>query len=57
MLALDEPGENDETYKQDGFTFIVGKDLMKRMEKITIDSNDNGFLINSPTLGKASCSC
>jgi Fe-S cluster assembly iron-binding protein IscA len=56
MLALDEPGENDETYEKEGFTFIVGKDLMKRLEKIFIDSNEHGFLISSPLLEKVSCS-
>jgi hypothetical protein len=50
MLAQDEPAQNDETYVQGGFTFIVEKGLMKRLGKITIDSSGYGFLISSPAI-------
>ena len=50
MLALDEPGENDEVYTSEGFSFIIDKALMERLSSIKIDSNEYGFLITSPSL-------
>jgi hypothetical protein len=50
MLALDEPGRNDEVYTREGFSFIIEKGLMERLSSIKIDSNEYGFLITSPSL-------
>jgi len=50
MLALDEPGKNDEVYIREGFSFIIDKALMERLSSIKIDSNEYGFLITSPSL-------
>jgi Fe-S cluster assembly iron-binding protein IscA len=59
MLALDEPGKNDEVYTRGGFSLIIDKALMKRLSSIKIDSNEYGFLITSPSLdeGMSSGSC
>ncbi len=56
MLALDEPGENDEVFAKEGFTYIIEKGLMERLSSIKIDSNEYGFLITSPSLDKGACS-
>jgi Fe-S cluster assembly iron-binding protein IscA len=50
MLALDEPGKNDEVYTSEGFSFIIDKTLVKKLSTIKIDSNEYGFLITSPSL-------
>lgn len=50
MLALDEPGKNDEVYTREGFSFIIDKALMERLSSIKIDSNEYGFLITSSSL-------
>ncbi|MDT8271572.1 MAG: hypothetical protein RRA35_00120 [Desulfomonilia bacterium] len=47
MLALDEPGENDEVLETGGFQFVVEKTLMKALTSITIESTGYGFLVES----------
>ncbi|HDP26520.1 MAG TPA: hypothetical protein ENN34_13940 [Deltaproteobacteria bacterium] len=47
MLALDEPGENDEMFQTGGFQFVVEKTLMKALTSITIESTGHGFLVDS----------
>ena len=47
MLALDEPGENDQTTDIDGFSFVVDKELMAQAAPIHIDLNYAGFTVSS----------
>ena len=47
MLALDEPGENDEVLETGGFQFVMEKTLMKALTSITIESTGHGFLVES----------
>ena len=36
-MALDEPQENDQTFEEDGLTFIVDKELLERVKPITVE--------------------
>ena len=45
-LAIDEAGEEDETFELDGFTFIVSKNLLELTGNIDIDLGPMGFDIN-----------
>ena len=56
MLALDEPGENDQTTDIDGFSFVVDKELMAQAAPIHIDLNYAGFTVfSSLQLGGGGC--
>ncbi len=47
MLALDEPGDNDQTTDIDGFSFVVDKELMAKAAPIHIDLTYAGFSVTS----------
>src|SRR5690554_1664107 len=56
-LALDEPNENDEVMEQEGFKFIVEKDLYEKAKPISIDISAMGFTVDSALpLGGGDCS-
>ena len=66
-LALDESTESDLTFKIDGITFVVNKDLMEKARPIKVDFIDSGMRKgysiesnlstgNNPSCG-GSCSC
>jgi len=46
-LALDEPKDNDDVFKVDGYTFLVEKELMAQAKSMTIDLTYMGFQITS----------
>ena len=46
-LALDEPTENDEVMEQDGFKFVVEKELYDKAKPISIDASPMGFTVDS----------
>ena len=57
MLALDEPGDNDESIDVNGFTFIVDKELYEQAKPLSVDLTYMGFSVNSNLpLGGGSCS-
>lgn len=59
-MALDEPTENDEVQREDGFVIVIDKQLLTQLGGVEIDFRTNkwmgsGFLIRG--LQKASGSC
>jgi len=46
-LAIDEAGEEDETFDSGGFTFVVAKDLLELTGNLNIDLGPMGFDITS----------
>ena len=64
-MALDEPKEGDETFKKDGLTFIISKEVLELAKPIAVDfvstPHGSGFrLTSSLDSGSAcgrSCSC
>ena len=55
MLALDEPGDNDDVFEVDGFKFIIGSALLKEMGTINIDANPYGFMVTAANLKQGTC--
>jgi Fe-S cluster assembly iron-binding protein IscA len=64
-MALDEPKEGDETFKKDGLTFIINKEVLELAKPIAVDfvstQHGSGFRLTSSldtgsSCGK-SCSC
>ena len=63
-MVLDEPGNDDHVFTEQGITFMVDNSLLERVKPIKIDFVDSpmgsGFMINS-NLKKnndcGSCSC
>jgi len=61
-MALDEPREDDEVFKESGITYAVNKQLFERVKPIDIDfvntPRGSGYRI-SANLAKecGSCSC
>ncbi len=64
-MALDEPQEDDEVFKEKGLTFMINKDLLDEVKPIKVDyvetPRGSGYYItaNLGTLGcgSGSCSC
>lgn len=66
-MALDEPKDDDEIVKNNGFTFLVNKELYNQAKPINVDFVDSGmgqgFSISSKLQMDAgggcssSCSC
>ena len=65
-MALDEPKEADEVVKDNGFTYLVDKDLYDKAKPICVDFIDSGFgggfsISSNLSLGGggcgSSCSC
>lgn len=56
-LALDKPGDDDELFEQEGYTFCVSKDLAALTGDISIDLSYMGFVIDSanPVGGGGGC--
>jgi Fe-S cluster assembly iron-binding protein IscA len=64
-MALDEPKEDDETFKKDGLTFIINKEVLELAKPISVDfvttPQGSGFRLASGldagnSCGR-SCSC
>lgn len=63
-LALDEVRDGDASYEDHGFTFCITKELLNKVESVTIDLTDMGFSVESavplsteePSGGCAGCS-
>jgi iron-sulfur cluster assembly protein len=58
-MALDEPGENDETFEAQGFTFLIEKPLLEQAKPIKIDyvitPQGEGFIISSAMKKASEC--
>ena len=58
-LALDESGNDDIIFAEQGMTFMVNKDLFERIKPVKIDFVDSpmgsGFQISSSLQGDKSC--
>ncbi|QJB55456.1 IscA/HesB family protein [Pseudodesulfovibrio sp. zrk46] len=46
-LALDEKRDDDHAIDQEGFQFLVNKELAEATGKLSIDMSEYGFTINS----------
>ena len=55
MLALDEPGDDDNVFEIDGFKVVVNKDLLKDLVSINVDAGSNGFMVTASGLAQSSC--
>jgi len=60
-LALDEPGDTDESFDVSGYTFVVDKELGVKAAPLGVDFDCGGFVISSSLElgggGCGSCSC
>ena len=63
-MALDEPKETDEVFKEDGTTFLIDKKLYEEVSPVGLDfitsGAGGGFKITSKLTEKndcGSCSC
>ena len=45
MLALDEPGDADATFEDQGYTLCIGKDLLAQVSAVTVDYSYMGFSV------------
>lgn len=59
VLALDEPGDEDARFEQDGFAFCINKELLQQVKSVSIDLSYLGFTVTSevplPSAGGSSC--
>jgi Fe-S cluster assembly iron-binding protein IscA len=61
-MALDEPREDDEVFKESGITYAVNKQLFEQVKPINIDfvntPRGSGYRISANLAkGCGSCSC
>jgi len=65
-MALDEPREGDEMFKEDGITFMINKELFELVKPVTVDfivtARGSGFKVSSSleagnSCGKSCSSC
>ncbi len=58
-MALDEPKEDDETFKKDGLTFIINKEILELAKPIALDfistPQGSGFRLTSSLDAASSC--
>jgi Fe-S cluster assembly iron-binding protein IscA len=45
-MALDEPHDSDQTFAVNGFTFIVNKDFLDKVQPIKVDFTGYGFKVD-----------
>ena len=59
-LALDEPGEDDETSENNGLTLCINKELAEKVGAVTVGMTHMGFVVESeiplPSGGNGGCS-
>lgn len=46
-MALDEPGDTDEVFEVDGFTYVMEKSLLTRVQPVTVDFKATGFHVSA----------
>jgi len=49
-LALDEPGEDDETSEDNGLTLCINKELAEKVGAVTVGMTHMGFVVESEIL-------
>lgn len=54
-MALDEPRENDDVFKIEGFTYLVDKEFMKKAQPVKVDFIDYGFRLTSSIKLDSAC--
>ena len=58
-MALDEPKEDDETFKKDGLIFVINKEVLELAKPIALDfvstSHGSGFKLTSSLNVDSSC--
>lgn len=58
-MALDESREKDETYEISGFTYVVDKDFMEKVQPVKVDFSAMGFhlscAVDFSRMGGGSC--
>jgi len=58
-MALDEPRDGDETFKENGITFLINKELFELVKPITVDfistPRGSGFKVSSSLETGSSC--
>lgn len=42
-MALDEPKDDDEVLKDNGFTYLINKELFEQAKPFTVDFVDSGW--------------
>jgi iron-sulfur cluster assembly protein len=45
-MALDEPRDTDQTFAVNGFTFLVNKDFLDKVQPIKVDFTGFGFKVD-----------
>lgn len=59
VLALDEPGDEDARFEQDGFAFCINNELLQQVKSVSIDLSYLGFTVTPevplPSAGGSSC--
>ena len=55
-MALDEPRDTDLVYDIDGFTYIVNKDFMDKVQPIRVDFTEMGFKLDCAINFTSECS-
>jgi Fe-S cluster assembly iron-binding protein IscA len=56
-LALDTPGDDDDSFDQGGYTFCISKELAALTGDISIDLSYMGFVIDSANPVGGGCGC
>jgi Fe-S cluster assembly iron-binding protein IscA len=58
-MALDEPKDDDETFEENGVTYLIEKSLLEKAKPINVDfietDTGSGFSITSSMSQGASC--
>jgi len=58
-MALDEPKATDNKYEIDGFTYLVDKDFLEKVQPIKVDFHELGFKLSCAidfSAGASGCS-
>ncbi len=45
-MALDEPRDTDESFPVNGFTFLINKDFLTKVQPIKVDFTGFGFKLD-----------
>ncbi|MBM4272760.1 MAG: hypothetical protein FJ139_11490 [Deltaproteobacteria bacterium] len=58
-MALDEPKDGDEVFKENGITFLINRELLELVKPITVDyistRMGSGFKVSSNLDSTSSC--
>jgi hypothetical protein len=50
-MALDEPGDTDAVFERDGFTYVIEKSLLEKVQPVRVDFKATGFHISGQMAG------